>query len=231
MTRYALEPLTITVDAAHSVSGLLLRPENARACFVFAHGAGAGMTHPFMDAFATELAGEGIGSMRYQFPYMEHRARRPDPPQLAQATVRTAVHEARRRASALTLITGGKSFGGRMTSQAQAASALPGVRGLAFLGFPLHPPKRPSDERARHLFDVKVPMLFLQGTRDDFADVQLIGRTVEQLGEGASLHLLHDADHSFRVPARCGRTHAQVRREMRDAFVAWTLSLIAPAAG
>ena len=228
MTRSAPEPLTLRIDGARCVSGLLLRPANACACFVFAHGAGAGMTHPFMDAFATGLAEEGIASLRYQFPYMERRSRRPDPPQLAQATVRAAVAEAARRAGTLPLVAGGKSFGGRMTSQAQAGSPLPRVRGLVFLGFPLHPPKRPSVERAHHLFDVHIPMLFLQGTRDDLADVELIGRTIKGLGDRALLHLLHDADHSFRTPARAGHTQVEVRREMRDAFVRWMLSLVAP---
>jgi uncharacterized protein len=227
MTVSAPELLTVTVDSAHTVSGLLLRPANARAWFAFAHGAGAGMNHPFMESFATALAAGGIASLRYQFPYMERRARRPDAPRLAQATVRAAVTEASRHAGTLPLFAGGKSFGGRMTSQAQATSPLPGVRGLAFLGFPLHPAKRPSDERARHLFDVRIPMLFLQGTRDDLADVELIGGTTKQLGERTSLHLVQGADHSFRVPVRSGRTPAEVRSEMRDAFIAWTLSVIA----
>jgi len=222
----APEPLTITIEAGQSVSGLLLMPANARACFVFAHGAGAGMAHPFMETFAAELAAQGVASLRYQFPYMERRSRRPDPPQLAQATVRAAAAEATKRAGALPLIAGGKSFGGRMTSQAQAASPIAGVRGLVFLGFPLHPPKRSSDERAKHLFEVRIPMLFLQGTRDALADVELMQRTISQLGEPASLHLLHDADHSFRVPARSGRTHADVRSEMRNALVRWTFSVI-----
>ena len=227
MTRCAPERLTITIDAGHSVSGLLLRPNNAHACFLFAHGAGAGMTHPFMEAFAAELAAERIASLRYQFPYMERGSRRPDPSQLAQATVRAAAAEAARRAGPVPVVAGGKSFGGRMTSQAHAASPLPGVRGLIFLGFPLHPPKRPSDQRAAHLFDVQVPMLFLQGTRDELADVELIERTIKRLGDRASLHLLHDADHSFRVPARSGRTHDEVRREMRNVLVSWTSSVIA----
>jgi uncharacterized protein len=203
------------------VSGLLLRPENARACFVFAHGAGAGMTHPFMDAFATELAGEGIGSMRYQFPYMEHRARRPDPPQLAQATVRTAVHEARRRASALTLITGGKSFGGRMTSQAQALGPLPNVRGLVFFAFPLHLAGKPSSERAAHLADVDIPMLFLSGSNDALATLDLLRPVIAKLGERATLRLLDSADHSFHVSVKSGRTDAEVLAKALDAAVAW----------
>ena len=222
----APKPLTITIDAGQSVSGLLLMPANARACFVFAHGAGAGMAHPFMETFAAELAAQGVASLRYQFPYMERGSRRPDTPRVAHAAVRAAVDEAARQLPGVALLAGGKSFGGRMTSQAQAASPITGVRGLVFLGFPLHPPKRPSDERAKHLFDVRIPMLFLQGTRDDLADVELMQRTMSQLGEPASLHLLHDADHSFRVPARSGRTHADVRSEMRNAFVRWTLSVM-----
>ena len=149
------EPVTIVVDATHNVSGLLLAPPRARACYILAHGAGAGMSHPFMEAVAKELAERGVATLRYQFPYMEQGGRRPDPPKLAQATVQAATAEAARLAPALPLIAGGKSFGGRMTSQAQAASPLPGVRGLVFLGFPLHPAGRPSDERAKHLFDVR----------------------------------------------------------------------------
>src|SRR5262245_12077458 len=160
----ASKPATIAVDDAHSVSGLFLAPAQARACYVFAHGAGAGMAHPFMERVASELGERGIATLRYQFPYMERGSKRPDRPLLAQATVRAAVAAAARLAPALPLIAGGKSFGGRMTSQAQAASALPGVRGLAFLGFPLHPAGKRSDERAKHLFDVRVPILFLQGT-------------------------------------------------------------------
>ena len=219
------EPLTIIVDATHRVSGLLLAPPQARACYIFAHGAGAGMSHPFMEVVAKELAERGIATLRYQFPYMEQGGRRPDPPKLAQATVRAATAEAARLAPALPLIAGGKSFGGRMTSQAQAASPLPGVRGLVFLGFPLHPAGRPSDERAKHLFDVHVPMLFLQGTRDALADVTLLVPLTERLGERASLQLVQDADHSFHVPARSGRKDADVRREMLDALADWLLPL------
>lgn len=218
------EPLTIIVDATHSVSSLLLAPPQARACYIFAHGAGAGMSHPFMEVVAKELAERGIATLRYQFPYMEQGGRRPDPPKLAQATVRAATAEAARLAPALPLIAGGKSFGGRMTSQAQAASPLPGVRGLVFLGFPLHPAGRPSDERAKHLFDVHVPMLFLQGTRDALADVTLLVPLTERLGERASLQLVQDADHSFHVPARSGRKDADVRREMLDALADWVRS-------
>lgn len=219
------KPVTIIVDDAHRVSGLFLTPPRARAIYVFAHGAGAGMAHPFMVAVADELAGHGIASLRYQFPYMEEGGKRPDPPKLAQAAVRAAVEEAARLVPSLPLIAGGKSFGGRMTSQAWAVSALPGVRGLVFLGFPLHPAGKPSDERAEHLSDVKIPMLFLQGTRDALADVKLLKPVIKRLGARASLELFEDADHSFHVPARSGRKDAEVRRAMLDAFAEWTLSI------
>jgi predicted alpha/beta-hydrolase family hydrolase len=228
MTAADAEPVTIEVDAAHRVSGLLSAPPRARACYVLAHGAGAGMTHPFMQSVAAGLAERGIATLRYQFPYMEQRAKRPDPPRLAQATVRAAAAEAARRAPALALVAGGKSFGGRMTSQAQAAAPMPGVRGLAFLGFPLHPAGRPSDERGRHLFDVRIPMLFLQGTRDALADLGLLRALTERLGDLASLRLFPDADHSFHVPARrTGRRDADVRTEMLEALAAWILTVTA----
>ena len=217
------KPVTITVDDAHGVSGLVMAPPRAQACYVLAHGAGAGMAHPFMAAVATGLAERGIATLRYQFPYMEQRAKRPDPPKLAQAAVRAAVAEAARLSPGLALIAGGKSFGGRMTSQAQAASPLPGVRGLAFLGFPLHPAGKPSDERAEHLSEVRIPMLFLQGTNDALAQLALLRPVLERLGAGATLHLLEDADHSFHVPARSGRKDADVMRELLDALAQWTL--------
>jgi predicted alpha/beta-hydrolase family hydrolase len=225
MSSVAEQPVTIAVDATHRVSGLLLAPPQARACYVLAHGAGAGMNHPFMAAVAVDLAARGIATLRYQFPYMEGRARRPDPPQLAQATVRAAVAEAAQLLPALALVAGGKSFGGRMTSQAQAASPLPGVRGLAFLGFPLHPAGKPSDQRGAHLSDVDIPMLFLQGTRDALADLTLLRPLTERLGPRASLRLFADADHSFHVPARTGRKDADVRAEALDALAAWMLEL------
>src|SRR5580765_3692954 len=202
--------VTIAVSDAQRVSGLLQTPSEARACYVLAHGAGAGMAHPFMAAIATGLAERGIATLRYQFPYMEHGSKRPDAPPLAHATVRAAVLEASRLVPELALFAGGKSFGGRMTSQAQTASPLPGVRGLVFLGFPLHPPGRPSDERGKHLSDVRVPMLFLQGSRDDFASPELLQPLIERLGPRATLELVDDADHSFRVPARTGRGHEEV---------------------
>ena len=213
--------LTIDLDDAGRVSGLLLTPPRARACYVLAHGAGAGMTHPFLQAVATELGDHGIASLRYQFPYMEKGGRRPDPPALAQATVRAAVAEAGRRLPHLPLVAGGKSFGSRMTSQAQAASPLPGVRGLAFLGFPLHPAGKPSDDRAKHLFDVQIPMLFLQGTRDTLADLPLLQPLIGRIGTRATLILFQEADHSFHVPVRTGRRDADVRREMLDALAGW----------
>jgi predicted alpha/beta-hydrolase family hydrolase len=218
--------LVIEVDAERRVSGLLLAPKEARACYVFAHGAGAGMSHPFMEAVARELSERGIATLRYQFPYMENRAKRPDPPPIAHAAVRAAVAEAARVLPERPLFAGGKSFGGRMTSQAQAAEPLGGVRGLVFFGFPLHPAGKPSAERAKHLFDVKIPLLFLQGTRDALASLEELQPVIKRLGKRASLHLLDDADHSFHVPARSGRKDPDVRREMLGAFAAWIKQIV-----
>jgi predicted alpha/beta-hydrolase family hydrolase len=215
------KPVTIALDAERRVSGLLQVPRKARACYVLAHGAGAGMTHPFMAAIADGLAERGIATLRYQFPYMEHGGKRPDAPKLAQATVRAAVAEASRLVPKLPLIVGGKSFGGRMTSQAQAQSPLPGVCGLAFLGFPLHAAGNPSEKRAAHLFEVKIPMLFLQGTRDALADIALMRKLVAKLGKRATLLTIADGDHSFHVPARTGRSDDDVKAEMLDAFASW----------
>jgi uncharacterized protein len=220
------QPLSINLGDGERVSGLLQTPAKARACYVLAHGAGAGMAHPFMAAVTEELAERGIATLRYQFPYMERGSKRPDTPKLAQATVRAAVTEMSRLAPELALIAGGKSFGGRMTSQAQAASPLPGVRGIAFLGFPLHSPGRPADERGKHLFDVRIPMLFLQGMRDEFADLKLLRPLVEQLGARATLKLVPDADHSFHVPARAGRKDPEIRAEMLDALAGWIDTVI-----
>jgi uncharacterized protein len=219
--------VTIKVDAGRRVSGLLQIPKRALCCYVLAHGAGAGMTHPFMAAVASELDERRIATLRFQFPYMEQGGRRPDPPALSQATARAAVAAGARLAPGLPLIAGGKSFGGRMTSQAQATSPLDGVRGLVFLGFPLHPANRPSDERASHLFNVQLPMLFLQGTRDALADPQKLLPLVAQLGKRATLRLFDDADHSFHVPVRTGRKDADVRREMLDAFAGWVEQVVA----
>ena len=215
------QPVAIAVGEGTSVSGLLQVPVDAKACFVLAHGAGAGMTHPFMAAIAEGLAERGIATLRYQFLYMEQGGRRPDPPKVAQVAVRAAVREAARRIPSVPLFAGGKSFGGRMTSQAQAVQALPGVRGLIFLGFPLHPPEKPSAERAEHLFEVSVPMLFLQGTRDKLADVRLLKALARKLGAGTTLKLFPEADHSFHVPARSGRKDAGVRVELLDALADW----------
>jgi predicted alpha/beta-hydrolase family hydrolase len=226
MTAAKPKSVTITIGDAQRVSGLLLTPPKPFAAYVFAHGAGAGMAHPFMAAVANELAERGVATLRYQFPYMEAGGKRPDPPKVAQAAVRAAVTEAARLLPPLPLFAGGKSFGGRMTSQAQAASPLPGVRGLAFFGFPLHPTGRPSDERAAHLSDVRVPMLFLQGTRDSLADVKLLKGVIKRLGARATLKLLDDADHSFHVPARSGRKDADVRNEILDAFADWARSVL-----
>src|SRR5881397_2437190 len=196
----------IAVGERGDVSGLLLRPDGARLLYVLAHGAGAGMRHPFLEQIAGLLAERGIGTLRYQFPYMEQRARRPDPPAVAAATVRAVVAEAARAAPGLPLVAGGKSFGGRMTSTAQAEAPLPGVQGLVFLGFPLHPPGRPGDKRAEHLAQVRIPMLFLQGDRDEFADLKLLKPVVQRLGERATLHLVEGGDHSFHTLKRAGKT-------------------------
>jgi predicted alpha/beta-hydrolase family hydrolase len=218
--------VAIEVADGARVSGLLLLPSRARACFVFGHGAGAGMYHPSMSSIATGLAEPGVATLRYQFPYMERRSRRPDPPNVCHATVRAAAEEAARVAPGLPLIAGGRSFGGRMTSQAQALKSLPGVRGLVFLGFPLHPAGRPSLERAKHLFDVRIPMLFLQGTRDELASLELLEPLIKQLGERATLKLLQDADHSFHVPARTGRKDPEVREEALRALTAWMEEIV-----
>jgi uncharacterized protein len=220
------ESLGLVVDGTRSVSGLWRQPDVARACFVLGPGAGAGMTHPFLHEIAEGLAERGVATLRYQFPFMEEGSRRPDRPDVAHATVRAAVAAAGRLAPNLALVAGGKSFGGRMTSQAQAASPLPTVRGLAFIGFPLHPAGRPSSERGRHLSDVALPMLFLQGTRDALADARHIEEVCERLGPRASLQFFEDADHAFRVPARSGRTNAQVRSEILDAFAGWIDAVI-----
>jgi predicted alpha/beta-hydrolase family hydrolase len=221
------KPVDIHVDNANRVSGILIAPERSKACFVVAHGAGAGMLHPFMVSLANDLAAREIATLRYQFPYMERQGRRPDPPAICHATVRAAVAAAGALVPSLPLIAGGKSFGGRMTSQAQAAQALPQVRGLIFLGFPLHPPKQPSDSRGEHLSKVQIPMLFLQGTRDEFAELTLLDPFVKRLGSRAALRLLADADHSFRVPSRSTLTNGQVNDEMLTALTTWVEAVAA----
>ena len=214
------QAVAITIDGS-KVSGLLQVPRKARFCYVLAHGAGAGVAHPFMAAIADGLGERGIATLRYQFPYMEQGRKRPDAPKLAQATVSAAVAEASLLLPDFALVAGGKSFGGRMTSQAQAISPLPGVRGLVFLGFPLHPAGHPSNERGDHLFEIKVPMLFLQGTRDALADTEFVKALVKRLGKPATLKLFQDADHSFHVSARSGRNDEEVRAKMLDELAAW----------
>jgi predicted alpha/beta-hydrolase family hydrolase len=222
----AAEQLGFSVGSSGPVSALLLRPGHARACYVFAHGAGAGMRHASMEAIASGLADRGIATLRYQFPYMEKDGKRPDPPAVAQATVRAAVAEAAKRCPGLSLLAGGKSFGGRMTSQAQAKAPIEGVRGLAFFGFPLHPAGKPSTERAAHLADIRIPMLFLQGTRDALAEVSLLEPVVKKLGPAATLHLSEGADHSFHVLKRSGRTDRDALSEILDAFAAWADAIL-----
>lgn len=219
------QPLTIPLAERAGVSGLLQVPAAARACYVMAHGAGAGMTHAFMSSVANDLAQRGIATLRFQFPYMELGSKRPDPPALAQATVRAAVGEASRRLPELPLFAGGRSFGGRMSSQAQAVAPMRGVRGLVFLGFPLHPAGKPSTDRAAHLDDVHIPMLFVQGTNDALADLGLLRSVVARLGVRATLELLSDADHAFHVAARTGRNDADVRAAAVDAMARWIDSM------
>jgi len=201
---------------------LLVVPPGARALLVLAHGAGAGMRHPFLERIAQALAERAVATYRYEFLYMEKRAGRPDPPAVAEARVREAVLDAARVAPGLPLFAGGKSFGGRMTSQAQGREPLPGVRGLAFLGFPLHPPGRPATSRADHLDDVLIPMLFLQGSRDEFAGLDLLRPVVKRLGKRVTLHVVEGGDHSFKVLKRTGRTDAEVMNELADTITAWT---------
>jgi hypothetical protein len=215
------QELVIEVGKAGPVSALLVAPPQARACLVFAHGAGAGMTHSFMEQAAAGLAQRRIATLRYQFPYMEKGSRRPDPPAIAHAAVRAAVMEAARHCPGVPLIAGGKSFGGRMTSQAQAKAPLEGVRALAFFGFPLHPAGKPSIDRADHLSDVRLPMLLLQGSNDKLAEGDLLKGVVERLKPRATLHLVEAADHSFHVPARSGRNDREVMAEILDALAAW----------
>jgi predicted alpha/beta-hydrolase family hydrolase len=225
------EPVEIVLSDQKTVSGLLEVPSGARACYVLAHGAGAGMTHSFLEAMAQALAERRIATLRFQVPFMERRSKRPDPAPVAQETVRAAVALAAEKLPNLPLVAGGRSFGGRMASQAQAVSGLAGVRGLAFLGFPLHPAKTPSVERAQHLAGVSIPMLFVQGTRDALAELDLLRDVADKLGPQASLHLIEGADHSFHVPARSGRTDADVRREIADSLSQWIDEAVGAATG
>lgn len=221
MTDSGGDPIAIALEDGGRVRGLALAPVKARAAYVLAHGAGAGMTHPFMAAVARGLGERGIATLRFQFPAMERGSRRVDSPRVAQAAVRAAVAHAARLWPRLPLFAGGKSFGGRMTSQAQAASPLAGVRGLAFLGFPLHAAGHPADERGAHLANVRIPMLFLQGSRDELASLALLEPLVATLGPRAKLVVFPDADHSFHVPAKSGRKDPEVLAEVLDALAAW----------
>lgn len=224
------KPITIAIAGADPVSGLWQAPAGARAALILAHGAGAGMTHAAMAATAGGLAARGIATLRYQFPYMERGSKRPDTPQIAHQAVRAAVAEAGRRAPDLPLFAGGRSFGARMTSQAQSLQPLDGIHGLVFFAFPLHPAGKPSRDRAQHLADVALPMLFLQGTRDTLAELDLLRPTVAALGARAQLALFDDADHSFHVRASSGRRDADVLAEMLDLTVAWMIERAGSAA-
>ena len=219
--------LAITVNAATTVSAIAEVPPGAKLCLVFAHGAGAGMDHPFMASVASGLADLRVATLRYQFPYMERRSRRPDSAKLCQQTVQAAVAAAHRFFPTLPLFAGGKSFGGRMTSQAQAAMAMPHVNGLCLVGFPLHPPKHPAIARAQHLSLINIPMLFLQGSRDPLADVNLMQSVVYGLRSSATLKLLEHADHSFHVPVRSGGSDQEVMQEMLQTFAAWSARVLA----
>jgi predicted alpha/beta-hydrolase family hydrolase len=213
--------LSVPIEGVAPVSALLRVPDDAWVGYVFGHGAGAGMEHAFMASVANGLAERGIATLRYQFPYMEQGSKRPDVPKVAHAAVRAAAALAMHELPGLPLLAGGKSYGGRMSSQAQALAPLPGVRGLVFVGFPLHPAGKPSDERAEHLDRLRCPMLFLQGTRDELAALELLQPLVQRLGERATLNLFEDADHSFHVRAKSGRTDAQTMEAMLDAMAAW----------
>ena len=213
--------LKIALPSGGTVSALLDVPADATAAFVFAHGAGAGMNHWFMEALASALAVRAIATVRFQFPFIDQDSKRPYPPAAAHAAIRAAVAEAASRCPGLALFAGGKSYGGRMTSQAQALEALPKVRGLIFVGFPLHPAGKPAVERAQHLADVALPMLFLQGTRDALAELELLRATTVKLGGLTTLHVVDGADHAFHVLARSGRSDAQVLAEVADTMAGW----------
>jgi predicted alpha/beta-hydrolase family hydrolase len=219
------ERLRFAVEGAGEVSAILMRPADARWLLVLAHGAGAGMTHPFLEKLAGELASAGVATFRYQFPYMEERRHVPDRPPVASATVAAAVRAAAEAAPGLTLMAGGKSFGGRMSSQAASQGLLEGVRGLVFFGFPLHPPNKPGTKRAEHLSKVPMPMLFLQGTRDTLADLKLLGPICADLASRATLHIIESADHSFHVLKSAGKSDPDVLGELAQATASWADNL------
>ncbi|WP_314957999.1 alpha/beta family hydrolase [Bradyrhizobium cosmicum] len=215
------QELKLDIERIGAVSAVLTRPDDARACYVLAHGAGADMRHSFMQKVAEGLAGRGVATLRFNFPYMENKQGRPDQPAVAHAAIRAAVTEAARLCPSVTLVAGGKSFGGRMTSQAQSKAPLPDVKGLAFLGFPLHADKKPSTERAEHLTKVDIPMLFLQGTRDGLADLSHLKPVIAALGAKATLHEVDGGDHSFAVLKKSGRTSEEALTEVLDTLAAW----------
>jgi len=219
------ERLRFSVEGSGEVSAILMRPADARWLLVLAHGAGAGMTHPFLEKLARELATVGVATFRYQFPYMEQRSRAPDSPSVATATVAGAVRAAAKAAAGLPLFAGGKSFGGRMSSQAASLGLLDGVKGLVFFGFPLHPPNRPGTKRADHLAKVRMAMLFLQGTRDALADLNLLRPICTDLGSLATLHVIESADHSFHVLKSSGKNDADVLRELARTTASWAENL------
>jgi len=218
--------LQFAVKGAGEVSALLVLPAEAQVMLALAHGAGAGIAHPFLASLAAELAAVGVATLRYQFPYMEQRRRVPDSPAVLTATVRAAVRKAAEAAPRLPLIAGGKSMGGRMTSQAAAQQPLEGVRGLVFFGFPLHPPNKPGTKRAEHLKKVTVPMLFLQGTRDTLADLTLLKPICEELGARATLHIIDTGDHSFHMLKKSGKTDADALRELAQTTASWQTSML-----
>ena len=213
--------LKLDIARIGTVSAILTQPDNARACYVLAHGAGADMRHSFMDKVAVGLAERGIATFRFNFPYMEEKKGRPDQPAVAHAAIRVAVEEAARLCPGVLLVAGGKSFGGRMTSQAQSQAPLAGVKGLAFLGFPLHAAKKPSSERAEHLAGIAIPMLFLQGTRDELADLSYLKPVIAALGPKATLHEVEGGDHSFAVLKKSGRSNEEALTEVLDTLAAW----------
>jgi predicted alpha/beta-hydrolase family hydrolase len=215
------QELKLDIARIGTVSAILMQPHDARACYVLAHGAGAGMRHASMDKIAEGLAARGIATFRFNFPYMENKLGRPDQPAVAHATIRAAVEEAARLCPGVKLVAGGKSFGGRMTSQAQSKTPLPDVKGLAFLGFPLHADKKPSTERAEHLARVEIPMLFLQGTRDGLADLGLLKPVIAALAPKATLHEIEGGDHSFAVLKKSGRSNEEALTEVLDTLAAW----------
>jgi predicted alpha/beta-hydrolase family hydrolase len=217
----------VATKSSGNVSALLMRPSGARALYVFGHGAGAGIEHAFMAAVADRLAGLGVATLRYHFPYMEAKKNRPDPPAIAVKTVRSAVVEAARLAPGLPLFAGGKSFGGRMTSTAAAEEPLRGVRGLAFVGFPLHAPGRDSSERGAHLAGVRLPMLFLQGTRDKLANLDLLRPLLARIQPEPTLHVVEGGDHGFHVPKRSGWTDEEVLDDLCKRLASWIDEVVA----